>query len=365
MKRTCFYDQSLEAGAEMVEMFGYELPWTFAAGGEAEHVATRENVTFVDLGYMAHFAVTGPDSLKFIGQLLTADAAKLRDGQIMYSAICDESGTMLDDATIWKYRDHEYMLITGDEADEEWIGKQARGFDVAIRNETHNSGVLQVQGPRAQAHMKKMTGLEPTSVKYYNFRELTIDGRRVVVAKMSFTGSGGFEYHVEAKDARWLWDRVCRVGLEFGLLPIGQCALESLRQESGYLLVGNEHNKSVNPLEAGIAQVVKIRKPAFNGRQALLKAMADGIGRRIVWLKLTDQTVPETGDPIMLEGVKVGAVTSGSYSGTTKKGSAVGYVNVSQALPGQVYTVLTKAGERQAGLSLAPWYDPTHEIRRR
>lgn len=365
MHRTCFHDMNVECGAKMVEMFGYELPWVFAAGGEAEHVATRENVTFVDLGYMANFAITGPEASKFVETMLTADAGRLRKGQIMYTAICGEDGIMLDDATIWKYCDADFMLITGDEADEKWINKQAAKFNVNVKNETHNCGVLQVQGPNAHAHMKKVTGLDPAGIKYYNFQQLVIDGHNVVVAKMSFTGSGGFEYHVEAKDARWLWDTLVAAGKEFNMLPIGQCALESLRQEGGYLLVGNEHDKNVNPLEAGIAQVVKMNKPDFIGKRALLKIMNCGIGKRIVWMKLADKTEPKTGDAIMLQGQKVGTVTSGSYSGTTKRGTAVGYVNIGQAFPGQVYTIVTSEGERQASLSLTPLYDPTHEIRRK
>jgi len=365
MHKTCFYDMSIESGAQMHEVFGYELPLVFAAGGEAEHVATRDNVTFVDLGYMAHFAVSGADAAKFLEVLLTADTAKLRDGQIMYTAICNEAGIMLDDATIWKYADNQYMLVTGDEADEEWIKKHAAKFKVEVKNVTHNFGALQVQGPNAHAHMKKVTGLDPASIKYYTFKELTIDGRKVVAAKMSFTGSGGFEYHVEAKDARWLWDTLVKAGQEFKMLPIGQRALESLRQEGGYLLVGNEHDKNVNPLEAGIAQVVKLNKPDFIGKQALIKAMNDGISKRLVWMRLADKTVAKTGDAIMFQGRKIGSVTSGSFSGSAKKGTVVGYVNVGQIFPGQAYTIVTAEGERQAGISLVPLYDPTHEIRRK
>ena len=365
MNKTIFYDMSIESGAKMVEMFGYELPWTFAAGGEAEHAATRENVTCVDLGYMAKFHVTGADASKFLENLLTADVAKLREGQIAYTCLCREDGVVLDDATVWKFGDADFMLITGDEADYDWIKTQASKYAVNIENKTHTNGALQVQGPNAHPHMKKVTGLEPAGIKYYNFKVLNIDGHRLVVGKMSFTGSGGFEYHVDAPDARWLWDTLAKAGREYNMLQIGQCALESTRQEAGLLLVGNEHDKNVTPMEAGVAQVVKVNKPAFIGREALVKAMKSGISRRIVWMRLADKTVAKTGDAIMFQGQKVGVVTSGSYSGTAKKGTVVGSVNVGQIFPGQSYAVVTAEGERQAGISLVPLYDPTHEIRRR
>jgi len=365
MNRTCFHEVNLESGAKMVEMFGYDLPWEYKAGGEAEHMATRQRVGCVDLGYMAKFHITGPDALNYLQMLLTTNIGNLENGQIRYTAICNDEGLMIDDATIWKYNDNDYVLVTGDEADLEWIENQAKSYNVSIQNDTFNTGALQVQGPNAHDVMKKFTGLDPKSIKYYHFKELDIDGHYVVAAKMSFTGSGGFEFHVANKDARWLWETLFEIGKEFEMLPFGQCALESLRQEGGYLLVGNDHDKTRNPLEAGIAQTVKLSKSNFNGKKALLQIAKEGIQKRIVWMSISDGTMPKPGDPIMLQGNKVGLVTSGSYSPDTKKGTAVGYVNVANAFPGQIYKIVIDGVEHSANLSLVPLYDSTGEIRRR
>ena len=365
MNKTCFHDLNLESGARMTEMFGYALPWEYRAGGRAEHMVTREKAGLVDLGYMAQFHVSGPEALKFFQALLTTDIGGLENGQIRYSAMCDDEGRMIDDCTIWKYADNDYMLVTGDEGDAEWIKKEAAGFKVEIHNDTFNIGALQLQGPLAHEIMRRFTGLDPKSIRYYSFKDIALDGHRVVVAKMSFTGSGGFEFHVANQDARWLWESLMKTGSGFGLLPVGQCALESLRQEGGFLLVGNDHDKTRNPLEAGIAQTVKFSKPEFKGRAALLKIARTGIQNRLVWLRVLSGAEPKPGDAITLEGLKVGGVTSGSYSPATNTGTALAYMRVANAFPGLTYQVNIDGAEHSATLSLAPLYDPTGEIRRR
>ena len=364
MKQTCFHEVNLEAGAKMVEMFGFALPWEYAKGGAAEHAATREAAGLVDLGYMAKFHVTGPDSLKFLQKLLSTDAASLTDGQIRYTTLLDERGLMIDDATIWRYRDGDYVLVTGDDGDVDWIVSQAKGLAVKIENDTFESGALQVQGPKAHDIMRRFTGADPLGIKYYRFKEMRIDGRDVVVAKMSYTGSGGFEFHVRNADARWLWEALLKAGAPDGMIPMGQSALESLRQEAGYLLVGNDHDKTRNPLEAGIAQTVRFDKDDFNGKAALLRIAKAGVDKRIVWLSVADGTVPKTGDEIRLLGDKVGVVTSGSFQPMSRKGTAVGYVATSKLYPGLPYEIVADGVPRRAALSLVPLYSPTGELRR-
>ena len=365
MKHTCFHDVNLEAGAKMVEMFGFELPWEYPKGGAAAPIAVREAAGLVDLGYMAKFHVTGPDSLKFLQKLLTTCVASMADGQIRYTALLDDSGLMIDDATIWKYKDNDYVLVTGDDGDESWIEDQAKGFSVNVANDTFNSGALQLQGPKAHGIMRKFTGEDPKSIKYYHFKEMTIDGREVVAAKMSYTGSGGFEFHVRSQDARWLWEALMGIGAPEGAIPAGQCALESLRQEAGYLLVGYDHDKTRNPLEAGIAQTLWLGKDGFNGKEAALKIAKEGIGQRIVWLSLAGGAVPKPGDPIVLAGEKVGAVTSGSFQPIAKRGTAVGYVSARHLFPGLRYQIDAGGELRDAALSLVPLFDPARELRRR
>ena len=146
--------------------------------------------------------------------------------------------------------------------------------------------------------------------------------------------------------------------LQYDIVPCGQAALESLRQEAGYLLVGNDHDKSTNPFEAGIGRVVKFNKPDFNGRQALIDIVKHGLTRTIVWFRLDGSAVVAKGDTITVDGQTVGTVTSGSYSPTLGHGVAMGYVEPTHAIQGATFDIGLDSQTQRATLSVMPLYDP-------
>ena len=131
-----------------------------------------------------------------------------------------------------------------------------------------------------------------------------------------------------------------------------------VRQEAGYLLVGNEHDAETNPLEAGIGRVVRFDKPDFVGREALAAVRRNGVTRSLVWFRLDDENVAETGDDVAVDGVPIGRVTSGSFSPTFGRGVGMAYVDPNHAIPGLAVTVRTTHGERSGTVSTMPLYDP-------
>jgi len=365
MNKTMYHELNISAGARMVEMFGYELPWEYKLDPNEEQRITRGNVGFNDIGYMAKFHVTGKGAFSFVQKVTTNDIATSVVGQVKYTAFCKENGNMVDDGTVWKYSDEDFMLITGDEVDGQWFEQQAKGFDIKIENMTFKNGTLQIQGPNAPKVIQKITGIDPASIKFFHFKETTLEGKRLIVGKLGFTGSGGFEFHMASEDSKIMWDAIEEAGKKFGIVPFGQGALEAMRQEAGYLLVGNDHNPTTNPLEVGIGQVVCFTKGNdFIGRSALEKIAREGADRRIVWFKIQDGAVANLGDKIFLEGCKVGNVTSGSFSYTTGMGTALGLIDSRRAFSGQNYTIITSDGaSHSAIISLVPLYDPTRVFR--
>jgi aminomethyltransferase len=357
-RQTPFYNVGLQAGAEMRELFGYWLPWQYAAGPIAEHIATREKATVCDLDYMAEFRIQGPRAADFVANLLTNDFTNLAIGQGRYSAMCRQDGTMVDDGTLWRFDVNEYVLITGQESDGEWITSQANS-GVEIVNLTDSWTTLAVQGPGAQKLVESLLPRDPIgALRYYRFLRTQVLGENCTLARMGYTGERGYEFHVPQHAAEDLWKALLEAGAADGVLPLGQAGLESLRQEAGYLLVGNDHDNGTNPLEAGIGRVVKFSKSDFNGREALEKIKRQGVERTLVWLALDDVTSAVTGDPILIDGNVVGAVTSGSYSPTLRRGVAMGYVTPKHAIPGIPLEVATTVGMRSAVLSTLPLYDP-------
>jgi aminomethyltransferase len=358
MKKTAFHEINLEYGAQMREMFGYYLPWEYKPGHFEEHIGTRQRVSLCDLDYMGEFRIEGPDALNFLQKVFTNDYSKQAIGAIRYTAMCNDKGNMVDDGTVWKFGDTKFILISGDEADYDWLTENSKDFNVTVKNITAEHTTLALQGPKSKDVLAKITDCDLDAIRYYHFKETKVDGVDCIVDRLGYTGEFGYELHFHPQYGRQMWTTIMHAGKAFNIVPCGQAALESLRQEAGYLLVGNDHDKNTNPLEAGIGWTVKFGKGDFNGKQALLNIARQGVKRRLVWFKLMGGEVANKGDAIFSGGTRVGEVTSGSYSPTSKTGTAMGYVLPQFAIPGIDFIIEIAGHQCQAKLSVMPLYDP-------
>jgi aminomethyltransferase len=357
VKTTAFHDINLRHGAQMRELFGYWLPWEYAPGHHEEHLATRQRASLCDLDYMGEYTIEGPDALRFLQHLFTNDLGRLPVHAIKYSAMCKPDGCMVDDGTVWRLADDRFMYVSGDEGDYEWLVENAAGYDVRLENITAAHTTVALQGPRSHDIMRR---IDPAfdEIRYSRFVEASIRGIDCLVASMGYTGESGYEVHFHPDGAEPIWTALMEAGAADAIVPLGQAALESLRQEAGYLLVGNDHDKATNPLEAGIGWTVKFDKGEFTGRDALLEVARTGVRRQIVWLTLRDGAAPAKGDPILSFGRRIGTVTSGSYSPTFRNGTGMGYVDPGFAIPGIDVSVETDGVRHDANLSVMPRYDP-------
>ena len=346
----------------MRELFGYWLPWQYESGHVEEHLATRSRVTACDLDYMAECEIVGKDSLAFLQQLCTNDVSALEDGRVRYTTMCGEDGLMVDDGTVWRFSAERYVFVTGDEKDYGWIRQQAEPFEVEVTNLTSDWTTLAVQGPKSRDTVRKLTEVDVDALGYYRFTEGVVAGVDCTIGRLGYTGELGIELHFRPADGQRIWESVMEAGAEQGILPCGQAALESLRQEAGYLLVGNDHDKTTNPLEAGLGWTVAFQKNDFNGKQALEQLLEDGVGRRLVWIRLRDEEELPAGSLVeTVQGRSIGAVTSSSYSPTLGRGVAMAYVTVAHAIAGVPIRVRVAQGDARAPegvVSLMPLYDP-------
>lgn len=357
-KKTPFYDVGIALGAKMRELFGYWLPWEYANGHAEEHNGTRKRASLCDLDYMGEYTIEGPDAPALVQQLFTNDFADLAIGSVRYTAMCDPDGHMVDDGTVWRLGESKYMYISGDEADYAWIEKCAHGFDVTLNNITAAWTTLALQGPLSSDVLTMLTDVALDKIRYYHFVEGKVAGIDCLVARMGYTGEFGYELHFDPQHGERMWKRLMEAGAGQKIVPCGQAALESLRQESGYLLVGKDHDKTTNPLEAGIGWTLKFSKSDFNGREALLAVLRQGVRRRMVWFRLAGKAEASMGDAILNDGRKIGQVTSGSYSPTMARGVAMAYVAPEFAIPGAQFSIRIGSEYHRATLSVMPLYDP-------
>lgn len=327
-KKTTLYEEHVQLGGKMVPFAGYAMPVQYPTGITAEHAAVREACGLFDVSHMGEFMVRGPQALDLVQKVSVNDASTMDVGQAQYSAMCLETGGVIDDLIIYRFDDH-YMLVVNASniaKDWDWIARHAAAFDVELEDVSDQTALLAVQGPGARDVLRPLATPDIDDVKYYRFAEGSVAGVPAVISGTGYTGEDGFELYVSADAAPALWRALLEAGVDHGLIPAGLGARDSLRLEVGYALYGNDLDEEHTTLESGLGWVTKLDKGDFVGREALAAQKESGVQRRLVGLRLTDRGFPRPGYDILVGDDVVGRVTSGTVSPTLGYGIALGYV---------------------------------------
>lgn len=317
----------------MVPFAGYNMPVRYSSDKE-EHNQVRESVGVFDVSHMGEFLLEGPGALDLIQRVSSNDATKLVEaGQAQYSCLPNEDGGIVDDLIIYKLADEKYFLVVNAsniQKDWDWISKY-NTEGVKMTNLSDEYSLFAVQGPNAVPTLQKLTDENLSEVKFYTFIEGTIAGvNDVIISATGYTGAGGFELYVKNADAEQVWKKVFEAGEEFGILPIGLGARDTLRLEMGYCLYGNDITDTTSPLEAGLGWVTKFTK-AFTNSAALQQQKEEGVKRKLVGFVMSDKGIPRGGYDIAdADGNVIGQVTSGTMSPSMGVGIGLGYVAFGQ-----------------------------------
>ena len=340
LRRTALNATHKSHRAKMVDFGGWDMPVEYS-GLIAEHMAVRTGVGLFDVSHMGDIQLRGPESLEAVQRLCMNDASKLAIGQAQYSAMLYENGTFVDDVVVHKLSENDYLIVINAgtrEKDVQWVRKQigARpGVHVSDYSDMYTQ--LAIQGPRAQQTLQKLTDTDLSTIKNYWFTWGKVAGLyNVMIARTGYTGEDGFEIYIpsdEPTSAR-LWGEVLDAGKEFGILPCGLGARNTLRLEAGMALYGHEISDSINVFEAGLGRYAKLDKRVeFVGEEALKRAEAEGgPQRKLVGLEMIERGIGRDGYPVCtVSGEKIGYVTSGSPAPFLKKNIAMAYVPVQYA----------------------------------
>ena len=321
--------------AKMVDFGGWDMPVQYS-GLVEEHMAVRERVGVFDVSHMGDIQLRGPNSLAAVQKLLMNDASKLQIGQAHYSAMLYENGTFVDDVVLHKLGDNDFLIVINAgtrEKDVQWVRKVIGGMSgVHVTDVSDYYTQLAIQGPKAQATLQKLTGVDLSVIKNYWFTWGQVCGcHNVLIARTGYTGEDGFEIYVPADEptSSRVWGEVLAAGAEFGILPCGLGARNTLRLESAMALYGHEISDTINVFEANLGRYCKLDKGTdFVGREALQKIQdAGGPVRRLVGLEMVDRGIGRDGYPVLsLDGERIGEVTSGSPGPFIKKNVALAYV---------------------------------------
>jgi aminomethyltransferase len=313
LKKSPLHDRHVALGAKLADFGGWEMPIEYPGGGVLkEHAAVREDVGVFDVSHLGKGVVRGPGALDFVNARLTNDLRRIGPGQAQYTLCCDESGGVVDDLIAYVRSEDEVFLIPNAANTATVMGRLAAEAPAELEvTDLHTRyGVIAVQGPRSAELVGKL-GL-PTDHEYMSY---TVAGD-MIVCRTGYTGEHGYELLPPWDEAGAVWDQL----VDAGAMPCGLGARDTLRTEMGYPLHGQDLSLDITPVQAKSGWAVGWDKPAFWGREALLKERAEGARRSLWGLESQDRGIPRSHMVVSKDGREIGEVTSGTFSPTRRVG---------------------------------------------
>ena len=311
---TALHSKHIEAGAKMVDFFGWDMPINYGSQIE-EHHAVRQDAGMFDVSHMTIVDVIGSQAQDYLRYLLANDVAKLKDkGKALYSGMLNEAGGVVDDLIVYHFDNTNYRLVVNSatrEKDMNWLRAKAEGFDVEI-TERPEYAMIAVQGPNAKAkaatlfsdaQKEAVEGMKPF---------FGVQAEDLFIATTGYTGEAGYEIMVPTAQAADFWQGL----MDAGVAPCGLGARDTLRLEAGMNLYGQDMDETVSPLAANMGWTITW-EPAdrdFVGRAVLEEQKANGTDK-LVGLVMTDKGVLRAGQKINTENGE-GVITSGTFSPT-------------------------------------------------
>ena len=346
IRRTPLYDVHKEAGARFTEFGGWEMPVQYS-GVIDEHNTVRRAAGLFDVSHMGEISVRGPQAFTFLQHAVTNDLSRLHPGEAQYSLLLNEQGGVVDDIIVYQFAADDYFLCVNAanaEKDFQWLNKN-KIKDVLVENLSGSYAQLALQGPRAREIIALIPGLDKldyalAAFPSFTFRRSSVSlagkSEPVIVASTGYTGEDGFEIFCPPKAVQALWEALMKAGASFGIKPIGLGARDTLRLEACYPLHGHELRDDLPAVGCGVDWVIKLRKPNFIGREALLERIEEGIGYQLIGFEVADAGIVR-GDTLLYdEDKQVGWTSSGTKTPTLNKAIGLGFVEPGLSAVGTV-----------------------------
>lgn len=345
LKKSPLHERHVALGAKFAEFGGWEMPLEYS-GVVAEHTAVRVSVGVFDVSHLGKATVKGPGAAAYVNACLTNDLGKIAPGQAQYTLCCNENGGVVDDLIAYLHADDDVFLIPNAANTAEVVRLLQAGAPegVEVTNVHDDYAILAVQGANSDEVVSAI-GL-PTGHDYMSFATADFGGTPVVVCRTGYTGERGFELVVPNAAAVAVFDALLTAGEQYGIVPAGLGARDTLRTEMGYPLHGQDIAPDITPVQARSGWAVGWKKEHFWGDAALRAEKERGPARILRGLRAAGRGIPRPHMAVLDQsGAALGEVTSGTFSPTLKKGIALALLDASVKEGDQVTVDIRGRGE--------------------
>ncbi len=356
LKRTPLHDIHVALGAKIVPFAGYEMPVNYPQGITVEHKAVREACGMFDVSHMGEVMVKGPDAIRFVNSVTSNDVAALAIGQVHYSTLLREDGTIVDDLLVYRMADQLMLVINASNKDKDIAHLQSHlgAFDCTMIDVSDATALVAVQGPDAPAIVQSLSSVPLGDVKYYWFTEGAVAGVPCLISRTGYTGELGWELYCAADNVEKLWAAIMASGR---VAPAGLGCRDTLRLEAGLCLYGHELDDQTTPIEAGLSWLVKLGKSdPFAGREVLARQQSEGTDRKLVGFTIDERAIPRHGHGVSYGGVGFGEVRSGTMSPTLGVPIGTCYLPSAAAVVGTQFDIDIRGRMVPARVVKLPFY---------
>ena len=383
VRKTAMHEWHVQAGAEFEDVGQWKRPWYYPRPGESmedavnwECLAVRNAVGVLDASTLGKIDVRGPDAATFLNRVYINAWTKLGIGRCRYGFMLNEEGMVLDDGVTARLAEHHFLMHTTSSGAatvmawlERWLQTEWPDLKVYLTSVTDHWATVSINGPHARRVMEKLCGdvdLSSDAFPFMSVRHGTVTGVPARIFRISFAGELCFEVNVDANDGLRVWEAVMEAGEEFGITPFGTEAMHVLRAEKGYVIVGQDTDGSMTPVDIGVGGMVSRRKDFLGKRSLAMEHLVQEDRKQLVGLLTEDdqevlpeggQIVDDTSAPTPVP--MLGHVTSSYYSANLGRSIALGVVKGGRAREGdQVYVPLADGHSIAARISSPSFYDP-------
>ncbi|MBM3800993.1 MAG: FAD-dependent oxidoreductase [Acidimicrobiia bacterium] len=375
-RQTPLHARHKEAGASFMHAGNWLRPEYYAVAGRTrqeaiaeEVVAVRHRLGLIDVGTLGKLEISGPDAAAFIERIYTGRFARLQPGLTRYVLMCDESGVIIDDGVAARLGEDRFYVTTTTSGSDA-VAREMRRWAMVWRmkivlvNATGTYGAMNLAGPQSRRVLESLTSMDLSAGKfpYLGVREGEIAGVPARLLRVGFVGEWGYEIHVPADTAVWVWDHLMEAGRKFGIRPFGVEAQRVLRLEKAHVIIGQDSDGLTHPFEAGMQWAVKMDKPFFVGQRSLAILAKKRPTRALVGFALPSSyagPIPKECHLVIESGEIAGRVTSVTFSSTLGQVIGLAYVKPEQSRLGTTIEIRVGRGEMiRAAVVRTPFYDP-------
>ncbi|MEW5979798.1 MAG: glycine cleavage T C-terminal barrel domain-containing protein [Acidobacteriota bacterium] len=375
-RQTPLHDWHRNFGARFMPAGNWLRPEYYAIRGKSrleaiqdEVAGVRRGLGLIDVGTLGKLEISGADAALFIERIYTGRFARLQVGMTRYVLMCDESGVIIDDGVAARLAPDRFYVTTTTSGSDAVAREMRRwallwGMRVSLVNATGTYAAMNLAGPDSQRVLASLTSIDlaPDAFPYLGVREGEVAGVRVRLLRVGFVGEWGYEIHVPADSARWLWEHLMKAGEPRGIRPFGVEAQRILRLEKGHVIIGQDSDGLTHPFEAGMKWAVKMDKAFFVGQRSLTILARRPLRRTLVGFSLPAThpgPIPKECHLVIHRGEIAGRVTSVAFSPTLEQVIGLAYVPPERSQTGSTFDIRVERGDMvRATVVPTPFYDP-------